>query len=214
MIESTLLQWLLTILFSATGCWSVAELVTRQARGREQIDALCHLFMSAFMVAMLWPWGMGIPAAPQILLFTVAALWFLATMVLGIRETGGRARSVPRLSRLHHVLMMGAMAWMVAVMPALMHARPADDGGGHHHALASATAVSLAEPSAQVSVATVAVTTVLGALLILASLPWLSSALDHGRAATLTAAQRRTALTHAGHAAMSLGMGVASIAML
>ncbi|MFB7498874.1 DUF5134 domain-containing protein [Streptomyces sp. NPDC056161] len=65
------------------------------------------------MAAMAWPWGMNLSAAPQVVLFSAGALWFLAAAPF---RAGDRARHRAALAACPHALMMGAMAWMVAAM--------------------------------------------------------------------------------------------------
>ncbi|GAA0537557.1 DUF5134 domain-containing protein [Saccharopolyspora thermophila] len=205
MVQDTLLRAVLTILFLGTGLVSLHRaMLLRDLPGR--VSAASHVVMSAAMVAMAWPWGMVLPAAPQIAVFALSALWFLLRAANG-RLCGGH----PRREQAHHALMAVAMAWMVAVMPTLMTSGGPEPGHGHH-ALVSGTPV--AAPSASgPPIAVVATTAVLGVYFVLASLPWLSAAVDLGRTAVLK--QHRTAAREAAcHAAMSAGMGAMLLAAL
>ncbi|MFL4909125.1 DUF5134 domain-containing protein [Streptomyces sp. MMS24-I2-30] len=62
---------------------------------------------------MAWPWGMNLSTAPQVVLFSAGALWFLAAAPF---RSGDRARHRAALAACPHALMMGAMAWMAAAM--------------------------------------------------------------------------------------------------
>lgn len=211
MIESSLLQWSLTALFAGTGCWNAYRLAAPGSGRAARIDALCHVLMSALMAAMLWPWGMEIPATPQIVVFLVASVWFLAGAITGLHGAGESGHGGSRVAHLHHTVMMAAMAWMVAVMPSLMASGSDGDGGGHHHALTSG--VSALAPASDGPSAGSVIATVLGVLLIASCLPWLSSAFDQGRRPGLTTGARRCALDRGCHAAMTFGMGIAFLAM-
>lgn len=147
---------------------------------------------------------------PQIVVFLVASLWFLAGAIIGLHGADEHGHGGSRVAHLHHTVMMAAMAWMVAVMPSLMGSGP-DDGGGHHHALASGVS-ALAPVSAGPTTASV-IATVLGVVLIASCLPWLSSAFDQGRRPGLTTGARHCALDRGCHAAMTFGMGIAFLAM-
>jgi hypothetical protein len=69
------------------------------------------------MIAMLWPWGQLVPRWPEVAVFVVAAVWFLVRAFL----PGRRGHSRGRGECVYHVVAMGAMAWMVALMAAAMH---------------------------------------------------------------------------------------------
>ncbi|MFD4612205.1 DUF5134 domain-containing protein [Streptomyces sp. NPDC058440] len=90
-----------------------------------RVDHALHAVMGLFMIAMVRPWGMDLPSDPQIVLFTAGALWFACAAPLRA-DSAGRARAA--LAALPHVLMMGAMTWMVAVMDS--HGMAASHGGG------------------------------------------------------------------------------------
>ncbi|QUH02688.1 DUF5134 domain-containing protein [Saccharopolyspora erythraea] len=214
MVEALLLRWILTILFTGTALWSLRRLLAPACGVADRISSAAHLLMSALMVAMAWPWGMAIPAAPQIVLFGLAALWF-AFLAGNRRRTGDHhGHGSPVLAHVHHALMMAAMVWMVATMPLLMTGHSPDSGhGGHHHSLgASAAGIAAAGPvPAGPPGPVVAVSVLLGAAFVVTALPWTARALDIGRGAlrpTGGAAPRIVAAESTCHAAMSFGMGV------
>ncbi|MYV48862.1 DUF5134 domain-containing protein [Streptomyces sp. SID2888] len=211
MIAASGLRWLLSAVFAVPllhGLWSAA------AHGRTvapRVDHALHAVMGLFMIAMVWPWGMDLPSDPQIVLFTAGALWFACTAPLRV-GSAGRARAA--LAALPHVLMMGAMAWMVAVMDSDDMA--AGHGGGSgmgdmpgmHMAGSSATAAMSLTGTGQ------RLTAVLLAVLLAAvALRELTRAFDLARTAPAVepAAAGRNgvgALGPACHAAMGLGMAV------
>lgn len=107
---------LLTACFVSTALWhlwcGVRRGEPRHRSWRPAIDATCHVAMSLAMVHMLWlgqEMGAGIRIA-QVILFVLATAWFLAAP----RATPGR---------IHDVVAMVAMVWMVIAM----------DGGQHGH---------------------------------------------------------------------------------
>ncbi|MPY54256.1 DUF5134 domain-containing protein [Streptomyces acidicola] len=65
------------------------------------------------VIAMVWPWGMEVPALPQIVVFAAGALWFVCS-ALWRADGGFRVRTL--LGSLFRAVMMAAMVWMVAVM--------------------------------------------------------------------------------------------------
>ena len=220
MIESALLRWILTALFALTAIWFMRRAVRAGAGAPERISAMAHVLMSALMVPMAWPWGMTIPAFPQIVLLSLAGLWFLG---LAVKKSWPRVEAEPggRWASLHHAAMMVAMVWMLATMPELMAATSHDPGSGGHHAVgagASATMVAGTMP-AELPVWITIVTVVLGGYLILSSMSWLAAAVDRGRGATGASTTgfdivESVALSWAGHGAMSIGMGVMLLAAL
>lgn len=125
MIESVELRWALTGLFLVTGCYSVTQLVVLK-RWRERLGALLHVLMSAAMVVMAWPWGVGVFVGPQIALFSIATAWFVGEWVTAARRSGSNHDAHPSWHQAFHAAMMGAMVWMLAAMPA-------NGEGGHVH---------------------------------------------------------------------------------
>ena len=130
MFESLTLSWIFTIVFLATGLYSVvryALLTSGAERDGDRTVELSHLLMSIAMIAMAWAWTGGPGTASGILqlaVFGLFAVFFLAQSVSDGHDTAVSA---------DHVLMNGAMVWMVAAMPALMgmSATAGGEGGGH-----------------------------------------------------------------------------------
>lgn len=130
MVSDPVLQWALTVAFSATGLYAIVRIgVDRKLL--LVVGHVLHLAMSAGMVAMCWPWWSEIPAIPQIALFGGAGIWFAVLIVLQL------ARRVPRTTlgghgpwhQAAHAIMMFAMVWMTVSMGS-------GEGSGdhtHHH---------------------------------------------------------------------------------
>ncbi|MCX2729082.1 DUF5134 domain-containing protein [Saccharopolyspora sp. NFXS83] len=223
MVESLLLSWVLTVLFAVTAAWCAYSATRPALLPRDRLSSVSHLVMSLLMIAMVWPWGMSVPATPQIVLFAATALWFAALTVL--RTPCAHGYGSPRLAHSHHAVMSAAMVWMIATMPLLMLGA-SDSGGGHHHSMGTGGGSGvLAAPAAADTTpgAVVAISAVLAAFLVLSSTAWISTAVDTARhaldAADTTGAPAdpdatRRALDSACHGAMSIGMGAMLFAML
>jgi hypothetical protein len=117
-----------TTVFSLLGVWFVGRVVT----GRDvpdRVSNLLHLAMSGVMAAM--PWSAGVPALPQVVVFSAGAFWYAGAALfrpssdarLGLGHGAhGRAAGL-----WYHAGMMLAMVWMaVAMIPATASA---DMGG-------------------------------------------------------------------------------------
>lgn len=124
MITSPLLQWVFTAVFVAIAGYLVWRLIADRGRPVQFIGGVFHLLMALVMVAMAWPWWRTLPWLPQLVLFAVSTLWFVA---VAIAQRLGRFEPAqlgchPAWHQAVHAVMMGSMTWMVAVMPP----------GGHH----------------------------------------------------------------------------------
>ncbi|MER5390009.1 DUF5134 domain-containing protein [Saccharopolyspora sp. NPDC002686] len=221
MVESLLLRWILTVLFTASALWGLHRIIRAEPisplSGRltdqdrdvpgspaVRISAAWHVVMSAAMVAMCWPWGMAIPATPQLVLFAVMAVWFLALTTDLVGCTGHR-----RWQDAHHAVMALAMCWMLTAMPSLMSHGESGSEDVHHHSMGSGILASAPDPAQENGIAVVFA--LLGGYFVLTSLPWLSAAVDIGRKAR-TRPQREAAYEATCHAAMAAGMGVMFLA--
>jgi hypothetical protein len=60
----------------------------------------------ALVIAMVWPWGMDVPALPQIVVFAAGVLWFVCS-ALWRADGGFRLRTL--LGSLFRAVMMAAM---------------------------------------------------------------------------------------------------------
>lgn len=110
MIADLTLRWVVTVLFAASVAECGYSLTRHRHSRRSAVGHSLHLIMSVAMIVMAWPFGMDVPNIPPLIFFVVAALWFLASTV-ALRAHHGAA-----LTGVYHAAMMGAMAWMYAVM--------------------------------------------------------------------------------------------------
>lgn len=133
MLSSSLLSWVLTIVFVLTGAYALgrwALLASGATRDGDRLAELTHLLMSVAMVAMVWGLSGGPESASgllQIVVFTVLGVGF---GVSTLRPATGHAR----ISCGYHLSAAAAMVWMVVAMPVLMGVSAgssAASGGGH-----------------------------------------------------------------------------------
>lgn len=121
MFSSVPLMSLFTVLFLATGFYSVIRLAALASGVSAAVDRtvdraaeLSHVLMSVAMVAMTWGWSGG-PSSPsgvlQIVAFGLIGLYFVIGAIRGYRAPVAGA---------YHLVMALAMVWMVASMPLLM----------------------------------------------------------------------------------------------
>ncbi|WP_025733490.1 DUF5134 domain-containing protein [Carnimonas nigrificans] len=146
MIESDWLRWLITVLFAFAAVDS-AYRVIRPERSILRYCHLWHLLMALAMLAMSWPWGHQLPALPQIVVFSVALLWFVWLGISGgCCASDDPHRNLTRLSMGYHALMMAAMAWMLLAMSNMgemaQHSHHMISHGDHHMPQASASFLS------------------------------------------------------------------------
>lgn len=137
MVSDPVLQWVLTVAFSATGFYALVRIGVDR-RPLVMGGHLLHLVMSAGMVAMCWPWWSAIPTVPQVILFAAAVVWFVVLLVLQLARRISRAALGGHgpWHQAAHAIMMLAMVWMVVGMSTAMAGMDADmamDGGMHHH---------------------------------------------------------------------------------
>lgn len=109
-IGGLVLRWIVTVFFGVSIAGYVYILVAQRGRRTCTVNHVLHLVMSAAMIAMAWPVGMGLPTVGPMVFFVLAALWFVLA--------AGRAPSATsdRLTNGYYAVMMAAMAWMYAVM--------------------------------------------------------------------------------------------------
>lgn len=221
------LSVLLTVACLATGSWHLGRCIRASDGGGVsaltcRISDFAHVIMSAAMLAMVWPWGMKLPAWPQLAVFALATVWFLAHAVSALRSQAEPfVQSAPPV---HHALTMAAMVWMITTMPSTMAVSgSSSSSGGHHHSTASATADST-PVFAHVPSAVIAVNVAIGVFFILSALWWIAAAVDLGRGAwtrriSVTGAGTApahsiAALDSASHSVMSVAMGVMLLVMV
>lgn len=252
MITEFGLRWVLTVVFAGTALYSLFALVSSPTRTGSRalprpvarVGYSLHVVMSVAMIAMAWPWGMSIPLVPQIIVFALAAGWFLVVAVVRWRRPGGEHDS--RAALIAHAAMMGAMVWMLAVMPITMTTGSGATGCSAHHAEMGHCTLPAESPSAQSipadSVESLPLAVWMAGIGIavgftIAGLWWGAKALDHARFAvhaadsarsrrpssstTTTVAASTTSARlafpgaeHGCHAVMSIGMAVMTAAIV
>lgn len=109
MIADIWLRLLVTGLFLLSAAQCVYALATAR-EGRNWVDQtsrVLHLLMAVAMLVMAWPAGMAVPNRPPMVLFLLAAGWFVVALLL---------RTGHRVADGYHAVMMLAMAWMYAAM--------------------------------------------------------------------------------------------------
>ncbi|MER7547240.1 DUF5134 domain-containing protein [Spirillospora sp. NPDC127506] len=224
MIQATGLRWILTVLFVLLAAYSVWRAVSGSdgrtvGRGgaAARVAHVLHAVMAAAMAAMVWSWGMDLPAWPQVVFFTLAALWFVG---IALAFPGGAPRSRALLIAFPHALVMGAMAWMVHAMAAAMsgHHGMGDamghGSGAHTHHVTDTSAIA----SMTLQGGSRAAAGVLAAIMLALTLWWLARAFGPARAdagmpcggtADPVVRRRDCAVLDLGcHGAMALGMAV------
>ncbi|AGP53294.1 DUF5134 domain-containing protein [Streptomyces rapamycinicus] len=223
MIAATGLRWVLTVLFAVpalSALWRAATPGRADggpgASGR--VAHLLHAVMALAMVAMVWPWGMDVPARPQIILFTLAAGWY-AGVALARPAPLSRARALS--DALPHTVMMGAMAWMAAAM--VSSASMPGHGGSHDMADMPGMDMSAGSGTATMTLTgtgpRLAAGLLAGVLLVLA-LWWLARGFDAAQRAVATGPRHpsppagRDAFDLGCHGAMALGMAVTFVLLL
>jgi hypothetical protein len=233
MVESVLVDWILTAAFAVTGLWFLFGRALFRAGSPaagigDRISDVAHALTCAVMIAMTWPWGVYVPAWPQVTALIVATGWFLVMGANPGWRSASHARGMRRLPHLHHALMAAAVIWMIVVLPASVSM------GGSEPRVGSPAALFSDMPAnpADASDAVMFVGVVLAAYFLLAALPWCAAAVGIGRRAADPAVTSREELpgavkrviergasSHwafdaASHAAMSLGMSVLLLGML
>ncbi|MGW0039236.1 DUF5134 domain-containing protein [Gordonia sp. NPDC003376] len=124
MIDGLLLRWVVTILFGLAAAQCLYLIVVRSMPWRSYVGHALHLIMSVAMLVMAWPFSMDWPTTGPMAFFILAAVWFLASLVFpGSVRNSDECGCVPpatsgfgRAAAVYHAAMMGAMAWMYAVM--------------------------------------------------------------------------------------------------
>ncbi|MEO5994380.1 MAG: DUF5134 domain-containing protein [Arthrobacter sp.] len=149
MIANDVARWGLTALLLAASLFAVFQ-ASRKSPPATRVEYCLHAAMLAAMAAMLVP-GVRWPALPQIMVFGLAAWWFVLRavsrrpMVLAVLNVtaagpwhGRREGEASRGRLLYNALTMAAMAYMLAVM----------DLRGTHRTPAAPTAAGLADLAA------------------------------------------------------------------
>jgi Domain of unknown function (DUF5134) len=104
------LSWALTILFAATGLWSLAGCARPASGPADKITCATHAVMAVAMIGMAW--GTALPIWLPVAFYGGATLWFAGLATI--------PRS-PGFQPTHYALMAAAMLWMVASMSTGLH---------------------------------------------------------------------------------------------
>jgi Domain of unknown function (DUF5134) len=214
-INATGLRWILTALFTMLtgyGLWRTARphlTPGANATWETRITHLVHAVMAAAMAAMVWPWGLRLPAAPQIAFFALATVWLLTGGLRPRRAVRERLRSLP------HAVMAGAMAWMLAAMTGSTRGRAHGHGGSGTAdmpgmTMPSTTSSGYSPMTLTGTVPRLAAGVLAGYFLLLA-LWWLARGFDAGREGRSGTGPEPYDLGC--HAGMALGMAVMLVAM-
>jgi hypothetical protein len=167
MIADPITQWAFTLVFAILALYSGYRVIADWKRPLQAVGHGLHVVMAADMAAMPWPWWVEISRPLQIVVFAVAAAWFLVLLVLQVRRVIPR-RAIGGHGPWHgvgHGVMMLAMVWMVTVMSPLNAS--AISGRGDEAAPASGHAhSSLSAWPALTGVATTAALVVAGVILL------------------------------------------------
>ncbi|MGH1525358.1 DUF5134 domain-containing protein [Leifsonia sp. L25] len=122
MIAEPALAWTFSAWFAGTGVIFLVALVhSRTWPDRGSYSA--HVLMSLSMAIMPWTWSTSVPPLLQIVVFTVAALWYVGLAVFRPRTHAGPeagSHHVGPLLLAYHAAMMAAMVWMSALMTMTM----------------------------------------------------------------------------------------------
>ncbi|NNN31104.1 DUF5134 domain-containing protein [Streptomyces sp. S3(2020)] len=216
MIAASGLRWVLSLLFAVPVLYGTAKSVLPGGGVADRVDHVLHAAMGVLMIAMARPWGMGLPVVPQVLLFSAGALWFLASAPF---RRGERSPGRAVAAALPHVVMTGAMAWMVAAMESsVTMSGSAGAGGTSDMAGMDMSGGSGLASMSLTGVGPVTVSVLLAITLGGLGLVWLTRALDRARErhtdeyrpkdGSPAQTEHLGALAPACHAAMALGMAV------
>ncbi|MFJ8490458.1 DUF5134 domain-containing protein [Streptomyces sp. NPDC094038] len=212
MIAASGLRWIFTLVFALTAAHGILRGTRAGVALPERVDHALHAVMGLSMIAMVWPWGMDVPALPQVVVFAAGAVWFVGSVPF--RADGGfHPRKL--LGTLFHAVMMAAMAWMVAVMDSGGTTAGQGGGGAGHSSMAGMdmsagsglSAMSLAGTGRKLAAGALAL------VLLAFALRRLARAFDAARALPAGGPEpvvgvRADALSPACHGAMALGMAV------
>lgn len=97
MIAATGLRWILTLLFcvlAVYGLWRA--FAARSHSWAARLAHGLHAVMALAMFAMAWFWGMDLPASPQVIFFSAAAVWFVVAALALPTGPEPRGRSLMR----------------------------------------------------------------------------------------------------------------------
>lgn len=111
---------LVTVLFAASAAYCLLRIVIG-ASATDRANSFVHFVMSVTMACMPWPAYTSVPSILPIIVFSAAALWYLALAMFRRDPAASDAAAHHAGSALlagYHALMMIGMVWMaVAMMP-------------------------------------------------------------------------------------------------
>lgn len=124
MITDELLRWAVTILFALAAAQCAYLMIVRSMPLQAYVGHALHLIMSVAMLLMAWPFSSDWPTVGPMWFFVGAAAWFVISLLLpNSSRPAADCGCVPmtstpagRAAAIYHAVMMGAMAWMYAVM--------------------------------------------------------------------------------------------------
>ena len=127
MTGNIVLQWLVTVLAAAVVAFYIPDLSQRHGP-RTRLNAVLHLVMATGMTAMVWPFGLAIPALIGAVVFAgAAAVYGYQVAVPEPQRSSSGLESHHHRGVLlwYHLLMMVSMAWMYVGMGLSMSSRKA-----------------------------------------------------------------------------------------
>jgi hypothetical protein len=209
-LSNVALQWILTVVFAATGGYFLVRVFVG-FNAVDRIVDLAHVIMSVVMVSMPWPWGMSIPVALQITVFTLAACWFVYLALFRPRTNIGPIEGHHQRPLLlwYHAIMMGSMVVMAALMSLALPMSSGDEMGDM-----SMQAMSMPSPTAASNGMSTpvwaAIVSLLFAVFAVTFLVWLLRSRLHPPREHPTA----LALDESARIVMAAGMTIAFVALL
>jgi hypothetical protein len=128
--DSVAVSALFTAVFAVTGIYALLRWASLRvaATGRtgDQVAELAHLLMSLAMIAMAWGYSTPASNVAQLVLFGAMGTYFVVRMATDRQPASTCACPAPG----YHLLMCGAMVWMVVAMPWLMTGMASSDDQG------------------------------------------------------------------------------------
>lgn len=157
MVGSAAVRWTLSAVFALTAAYYLYGLARREERRhgpRLVVDDALHVVMGAAMITMLWSWGLAVPVMVYVLVFTSAALWFVARGLFPPTPVVVSIGDPPVAAGHHgfrglawyHAAMMGSMVWMAVVMSVTMSTLPVYSPGSTSTSTSSMPGMDMSMP--------------------------------------------------------------------
>lgn len=144
-MSDTAQRWIVTIIFGVSIALIAYSLVPQNDRWIRIVNHVLHLVMSAAMISMAWPIGRNLPTVGPMIVFLLAAVWFIH---LATRANCATRR---RLTNCYNAVMMAAMSWMYAVMNNHLPGQTGDHSPNHAMSGPLAMTASTEMPTQQMS---------------------------------------------------------------